>query len=100
MKKLSLTYRVLKKIGLNFSEEEYGNISILDLMSSFLKHYRNAILLKYCMYSVLLSPINYRRSKIKKITTNKTDNKKTNLNKYRPLKMPLTWKTQRRPSMN
>jgi acetyltransferase-like isoleucine patch superfamily enzyme len=61
MKKLSLTYRVLKKIGLNFSEEEYGNISILDLMSSFLKHYRNAILLKYCMYSVLLSPINYRK---------------------------------------
>lgn len=61
MKKLSFTYRVLKRVGLNFSEEEYGNISIIDLISSFLKHFRNAILLKYCMYSVILSPINYRK---------------------------------------
>jgi acetyltransferase-like isoleucine patch superfamily enzyme len=61
MNKLSSTYKFLKKIGLNFSEEEYGNISIRILISSFFKHYRNAILLKYCMYSVVLSPINYRK---------------------------------------
>jgi acetyltransferase-like isoleucine patch superfamily enzyme len=61
MKKLSLTYRLLKKIGLNFSEEEYGNISIFDLIKSSWIHFRNAILLKYCMHSVILSPLNYRK---------------------------------------
>jgi len=31
MPKQSLTYRLLKKFGLNFSEEEYGNISFFEL---------------------------------------------------------------------
>lgn len=61
MRKFSYSYRFLRLIGLNFSEEEYGQISILDLIVSFLKHYRNAFLLKYCMHSVILSPINYRK---------------------------------------
>lgn len=61
MKKLSFTYRFLKLLGLNFSEEEYGQISLWDMLISGLKHIRNAFLLKYCMYSVLLSPLNYRK---------------------------------------
>jgi len=61
MKKLSFTYRFLKRIGLNFSEEEYGDISIFDMFKSFWRHFRNAFLLKYCMHSVILSPLNYRK---------------------------------------
>ena len=61
MKKLSRSYRLLKFIGLNFSEEEYGQVNLLIIFKSTLKHIRNAFLLKYCMYSVLLSPLNYRK---------------------------------------
>lgn len=61
MAKLSLTYRLLKKAGLNFSEEEYGDISIFKAAKRAFKGIINAILLKYCMYSVILSPLNYRK---------------------------------------
>lgn len=61
MTKLSLTYRLLRSLGLNFSEEEYGQISLWRMFVSGLRHIRNAFLLKYCMYSVLLSPLNYRK---------------------------------------
>ena len=59
--KNSLSYRFLKLLGLNFSEEEYGQVSLWEVIKSGLKHIKNAILLKYCMYSVLLSPLNYRK---------------------------------------
>lgn len=61
MKTLSTTYKTLRLIGLNFSEDEYGQVSLWEMISSALKHIRNAILLKYCMYSVILSPLNYRK---------------------------------------
>ena len=61
MQKLSLTYRFLRKIGLNYSEQEYGQVSLRKMIKSALIHIRNAFLLKYCMYSVLLSPLNYRK---------------------------------------
>jgi len=61
MTKLSFTYRLLRSLGLNFSEEEYGQISLWVMFISGLKHIRNSFLLKYCMYSVLLSPLNYRK---------------------------------------
>lgn len=57
----SVTYRILRLIGLNFSEDEYGQVSLWEMIRSALKHIRNAILLKYCMYSVILSPLNYRK---------------------------------------
>lgn len=60
MQKKSFTYRLLKKIGLNFSESEYGNISFISAAKRALKGFKNALLLKYCMYSVILSPLNYR----------------------------------------
>jgi len=59
--KLSLTYRFLRTIGLNFSEEEYGKVSLWEMLASAFRHIRNAFLLKYCMYSVFLSPLNYRK---------------------------------------
>jgi acetyltransferase-like isoleucine patch superfamily enzyme len=61
MAKKSFTYRILKKLGLNFSEEEYGNVSLMEVLLSALRHIRNAFLLKYCMYSVVLSPLNYHK---------------------------------------
>lgn len=57
MKHLSFTYRFLRIIGLNYSEEEYGNISILQLIKRVIKTYRDGFLLKFCMDSWLLSPI-------------------------------------------
>ena len=65
----SVTYRFLKKLGLNYSEKEYGNISLLFLLKKALKRYRNSLLLKYCMHSVILSPFNFRsiRPKLWKI---------------------------------
>ena len=56
----SVSYRVLNKLGLNFSEGEYGNVSLTFVFKRFIKRYKNAFLLKYCMFSILLSPLNYR----------------------------------------
>jgi acetyltransferase-like isoleucine patch superfamily enzyme len=61
MKRKSNAYHFLKRLGLNFSEEEYGQVSFGEMMKSALKHIRNAFLLRYCMHSVLLSPLNYRK---------------------------------------
>jgi len=61
MKKFSFAFRLLKKIGLNFSEEEYGYISLFGAFKRALKGVFSAVLLKYCMYSVILSPLNYRK---------------------------------------
>ena len=61
MHRNSISYRLLKLIGLNYSEDEYGQVSLWKMSKSALKHIRNAFLLKYCMYSVILSPLNYRK---------------------------------------
>lgn len=61
MGKTSLTYRFLKTLGLNFSEGEYGNISFFKALVRAFKGVKNALLLKYCMYSVILTPLNYRK---------------------------------------
>ena len=61
MAKLSLTYRILRAIGLNYSEEEYGQVSLWLVIKRVNKTYRDAFLLKYFMNSVLLSPISPRK---------------------------------------
>lgn len=60
-KKLSLTYRFLKLIGLNFPEKEYGDVTIGKVFYRTFKTYRDSFLLKYFMNSVLLSPISPRK---------------------------------------
>jgi acetyltransferase-like isoleucine patch superfamily enzyme len=60
MVKKSFTYRFLIFLGLKFSEDEYGNISFFKAIKRGFKGIINALLLKYCMYSVILSPLNYR----------------------------------------
>lgn len=56
----SFAYRVLKKVGLNFSESEYGDVTFFEVFQRTIIRFRNAFLLKYCTDSVLLSPINAR----------------------------------------
>lgn len=55
-KKLSLTYRLLRKAGFNYSEEEYGQVSLFKVIKRVFKTYKDSFLLKYLMNSWLLSP--------------------------------------------
>ena len=61
MKKLSPVFRFMRFLGLNFAEEEYGQISLFGAMHRAYLGFRNAFLLKYCMYSVLLGSFNYSK---------------------------------------
>jgi len=61
MLKLSFTYRLLRILGLNYSEEEYGQITFWDIVCKSLKTLRNGFLLKYVMNWVILSPIAPRK---------------------------------------
>ena len=56
-KKLSLTYRFLRAIGLNYSEEEYGQISLWGVVKRVIKTYKDTFILKFGMDSWLLSPV-------------------------------------------
>jgi acetyltransferase-like isoleucine patch superfamily enzyme len=65
----SITYRFLKILGINLSLNEYGNVKFSYFIKKSIKGVFNGLLLKYCMYSVILSPLNYRliRPKLWKI---------------------------------
>ncbi|MFA7116532.1 MAG: acyltransferase [Bacteroidales bacterium] len=56
-KKLSKTYLFLCKIGLNYSEEEYGQVTFSKLINKVYTTYRNVFLIKYFTNSFLLSPL-------------------------------------------
>ncbi len=60
-KKLSFAYRFLRRIGLNYSEEEYGQVTIWQVIKRVLKTYRDGFLLKFFMDSWLLSPLEPRK---------------------------------------
>jgi len=60
-KKLSFTFRLLRRIGLNYSEEEYGQVTMWIVFKRALKTYRDAFLLKYFMNSWLLAPLEPRK---------------------------------------
>ena len=59
MKKLSLTYRFLRFIGLNYSEEEYGDVSLFKVIGKFFGNMYHALLLSM-MNWVIFEPINPR----------------------------------------
>lgn len=61
IKKLSSTYKLLRKIGLNYSEEEYGQVSLWGVIKRVYTTYRNGFLLKFVMDSWLLSPLTPRK---------------------------------------
>ena len=59
--KLSLTFRFLRLIGLNYPEEEYGQVSLFRVIATTLKTFRDAFLLKHFMSCILLAPLNPRK---------------------------------------
>lgn len=61
MEKLSLTYRMLRKMGLNYSEKEYGQVSFWGVLKAIYYTYRNVFLLTFLMDSWLLSPLEPRK---------------------------------------
>lgn len=59
VRKLSLTYRFLRFIGLNYSEEEYGDVNILKVIGKFFGNIYHALLLSI-MNWVIFEPFNPR----------------------------------------
>lgn len=59
--RLSLTYRCLRLIGLNYPEEEYGQVSLWGVIKRVCKTYRDGFLLKFVMDSWLLAPLAPRK---------------------------------------
>ena len=59
--KLSLTFRFLRLIGLNYPEEEYGQVSLFRVIAKTFKTFRDAFLLKHFMGCTLLAPLNPRK---------------------------------------
>jgi len=77
MSNLSRTYRFLRLLGLNYSEDEYGQISFIKVIKRVFKTYRDVFLLKYLMESWLLAPLLPRRIRpwiVKKIGANVGEN--------------------------
>lgn len=60
-KNLSITYRLLRKIGFNYPEEEYGQISPWVVIKRVYKTYRDSFLMNCIMDSWLLSPFAPRK---------------------------------------
>ena len=60
-KKLSPTFRLLRAIGLNYPEEEYGQVSLWQVFKRVCKTYRDSFLLKYVMNSWILDPLAPRK---------------------------------------
>lgn len=56
-KRVSKTYLFLRRIGLNYPEEEYGEVSFSTVIKRICKTYRDAFLLNLFMDSWLLSPL-------------------------------------------
>lgn len=54
--KTSLTFRFLRFIGLNYSEEEYGDVSLMKVISKFFGNIYHA-LLQSMMNWVIFEPI-------------------------------------------
>lgn len=59
-KKLSITFRLLRRIGLNYSEEEYGQISFFEAIKKFFENPYHA-LLQSMMDWVVFAPIAARK---------------------------------------
>ncbi len=59
--KLSVSFRFLRAIGLNYSEQEYGQVSLWQIVVKAWVNTRNAFLVKYGMNSALLAPISPRK---------------------------------------
>ena len=55
-KRNSLTYRFIRRMGMNYSEKEYGQVTLWQVIKRVHKTFRDAFLMRYFMNSWLLSP--------------------------------------------
>lgn len=55
--KFSIGYRFLRKMGLHYSETEYGQVTIMQLIKRVNKTFRDSFLLSCVMNNWLLSPL-------------------------------------------
>lgn len=60
-KNFSSTFRFLRKIGLYYSEEEYGQVSFAFFMLKIYRTYRNAFISRFLMESFIMTPISVRK---------------------------------------
>lgn len=58
--KLSLTFRLLQRLGMNYSEQEYGQVSLWGVIKKFLFTYKYSFML-YLMDCWLLAPFGPRK---------------------------------------
>ena len=61
MSQYSFAYRVLRKLGFHYSEDEYGQVSIWQVIKRVLRTYRRSFFIKFFMNSWILSPFLPRR---------------------------------------
>lgn len=60
-KKLSYSYRFLRSIGLNYPEEEYGNVSFYQVLKRCVKTYKDAFIGSFFMNSWIFAPVQPRK---------------------------------------
>jgi acetyltransferase-like isoleucine patch superfamily enzyme len=58
---LSFTFRVIRGLGFNISEKEYGHVTLPFVIKRTLRVYMNGLIMNYCMRSALLGQLNYRK---------------------------------------
>ena len=61
MRNGSITFRLLKAIGLRVSESEYGDVSVWAAIGKFYRKVRNTFLMKYCFNIAILAPFNSKK---------------------------------------
>lgn len=59
--KYSIAYRILRRLGFHYSEDEYGRVSVLQVIKRVIQTYKRVFFLKFFMNSWLLSPFLPRR---------------------------------------
>lgn len=52
-KKLSLTFKMLRTLGMNYSEEEYGQVSLMNVIGKFFTNIYHAMLLNMMNWWIL-----------------------------------------------
>lgn len=61
MKKLTLTFRLFRKLGVISNEEKYGSISLFGIIRHSFSTFFRLLAFKYCYQGVLLESLNFKK---------------------------------------
>lgn len=61
MGKVSLTFRVFRKLGIISNEEKYGNISLFGIIGHSFSIIFKLLAFKYCYQGILLESLNFKK---------------------------------------